>query len=115
MKLTPYRVIVFATREITRGRGRKAKTERIGVGWDAWNPDHTVEPARLEGSGSFLWLGLRDAKNAVGCETLADFAVELAAEARRNEAHNADWTHLAGLVVDGVRTPRTAAAFVEGE
>ena len=70
MKLTPYRVIVFATREITRGRGRKAKTERIGVGWDAWNPDHTFEPARLEGSGSFLWLGLRDAKNAVGAAFL---------------------------------------------
>lgn len=70
MKLTPYRVIVFATREITRGRGRKAKTERIGVGWVAWNPDHTVEPARLEGSGSFLWLGLRDAKNAVGAAFL---------------------------------------------
>jgi len=55
------------------------------------------------------------ALNAVGCETLADFAVELAAEARRNEAYNANWTHLAGLVVDGVRTPRTAAPFVEGE
>ena len=52
---------------------------------------------------------------AVGCESLDDFAVELAAEARRNEAYNAYWTHLAGLVTDGVRTPRTAATFVEGE
>jgi hypothetical protein len=53
--------------------------------------------------------------DAVGCETLDDFACELAAEARHDEAYNADWTHLAGLVTDGVRTPRTASVYVEAE
>jgi hypothetical protein len=55
------------------------------------------------------------ALTAVGCKSLADFACELAAEARHDEAYNADWTHLAGLVTDGVRTPRTASVYVEAE
>jgi hypothetical protein len=69
MKLTPYRVIVCATREMKRGR----KTERVGVAWVAWNPtltDHSAHAGRLDGSGSFLWLGLRDAKNAVAAAFL---------------------------------------------
>jgi hypothetical protein len=55
------------------------------------------------------------ALTAVGCETLADFACELAAEARHDEAFNSNWTPMRGAVTDGVKTPRSAAAFVEGE
>ena len=69
MNLTPYRVAVFANRTIVKGRGKRQRTERIGVGWIAWNPElteHWAHAGRLPGSGSFQWLGLQAAKNAVG-------------------------------------------------
>jgi hypothetical protein len=60
-QLTPYRVLAFGT--------RKHRKKTVGYGFDVWNPeltDHWAHAGRLNGSGSFLWLGLRDAKNAVG-------------------------------------------------
>ena len=44
------------------------------------------------------------ALSAVGCKTLAEFAQDVASDARIDEAFNRDWTNLKGLVTDGVRT-----------
>lgn len=62
MSATPYRVVVFIQGTRTTGRGLKRKTVPTGSAFVAWNPDHTVESARLPGSGSFLWLGIHAAR-----------------------------------------------------
>ncbi len=60
------RLDVFATIERTRGRGKRAKVERIGVAWQGWNPDARMadQMARLPGSGSFYWQGAIQAYTA---------------------------------------------------
>ena len=60
--MKPYRVIVFMQGTRTTGRGAKRKTVITGSAFVAWNPDHTVEIARLPGSGSFIWPGIHAAR-----------------------------------------------------
>ena len=62
--MTPYRAIVFASGFRTTGKGKRAKTVRTGYAYVAWNPNHTVESARLLGSGSFLWPGIHAVRRA---------------------------------------------------
>lgn len=55
--LAPTRLDVFATRDIVKGKGKRAKTSQQSIGYQGWNPDAMMEHrmARLEGSGSFYW------------------------------------------------------------
>jgi hypothetical protein len=55
--LAPTRMDVFATRERTIGKGKRAKTVAQGVGYQAWNDCPKMESAmaRLQGAGSFYW------------------------------------------------------------
>jgi hypothetical protein len=48
---------VFATRRVTKGRGKRQRFVEEGVAWQAWNNDARMEraTARLAGSGSFYW------------------------------------------------------------
>ncbi len=54
---------VFGTRTVTKGRGKRQKTEQQGIAWQAWNADAGQEAAhaRLPGSGSFYWPDARAA------------------------------------------------------
>ena len=72
--MTPYRIVVCARRVIPgrelRGRGPRqrgalTRIEVAQVAWIGWHADHTVEPGRLAGSGSFCFPGIRTAYTAV--------------------------------------------------
>jgi hypothetical protein len=61
----PFRIEVFGTREVTKGKGKRAKTTREGYGYILWNPDYdTSERAGRPGYGSFEWYGLDVARRA---------------------------------------------------
>lgn len=65
MGLHIYRIQVFGTSEIIKGRGKRARAVRQGFGFDLWNPDE--ETARAEGRpgfGSFVWYGMHAARRA---------------------------------------------------
>ena len=53
------RIDVFATREVVKGKGKRARTITQGIGWQGWNadPEQERKHARLVGSGSFYWPG----------------------------------------------------------
>lgn len=55
--LVPVRLMVFATVDTVKGKGRKAKTVAQTIAWQGWNPDPDMESAmaRLTGAGSFYW------------------------------------------------------------
>lgn len=55
--MTPFRVVAFGTEQIGRCKPR-------GFGFVVWNPDHTLEPGRLPGSGCFIWRGVHAARGA---------------------------------------------------
>lgn len=66
MHVRPYRLLVtmdrFVPVALLRGRGpenRGARTTiaRVRAGYVAWSDDQTPEPARLPGSGTFLFAG----------------------------------------------------------
>lgn len=63
-RIRPYRVVVFSTIQIDyKRKGKKT----VGCAFDAWNPeltDHWAHAGRLQGSGSFSWLGMQGAKYA---------------------------------------------------
>lgn len=55
----PFRITVFGTAEVIKGKGKRAHVERQGFGYDLWNPDQeTSEKAGRPGFGSFYWYGL---------------------------------------------------------
>jgi hypothetical protein len=61
----PFRISVFGTSEVVKGKGKRAKTIRQGFGYDLWNPDQeTSERAGRPGFGSFYWFGLGVARRA---------------------------------------------------
>lgn len=61
----PFRIVVFGTAEVTKGKGRRARVVRQGFGYDLWNPDEeTSERAGRPGFGSFYWFGLSVARRA---------------------------------------------------
>lgn len=61
---TPYRVFASGTSYRVVGRGNRRHQEPRGYAYVVWNPDSTVEPSRLPGSGTFLWPGLHAARRA---------------------------------------------------
>ena len=72
--ITPYRLAIFAAvyrpTRLYKGRGPTHKgaytaIEIIGVGWLGWTADQAAEPARLIGSGTFLYYGALRALIAV--------------------------------------------------
>lgn len=55
----PFRILVFGTSEVVKGKGKRARTVRQGYGFDLWNPcEDTAERAGRPGFGSFCWYGL---------------------------------------------------------
>ena len=62
MTKTAYRILVsgqgWRHGRLVRGKHPYTKVEPTTMSWVAWNLDHTVESARLPGSGSFVWPGL---------------------------------------------------------
>lgn len=61
--LGPFRIQVFGTVEVTKGKGKRAKTTRQGFGFDLWNPDEdAAELAGRPGFGSFYWYGLHNVR-----------------------------------------------------
>jgi hypothetical protein len=72
--MTTYRIVVCARRVLPgrtlrgrgpRQRGAQTRIEVASVAWIGWHDDHTVEPGRLAGSGSFSFPGIRAAYTAV--------------------------------------------------
>jgi len=67
----PFRICVFGTAVVTKGKGKRQRTERQGYGFDLWNPDEeTAERAGRPGFGSFEWYGMHLAR----CKALDQFA-----------------------------------------
>jgi len=61
----PFRINVFGTAEVTKGKGKRARVERQGFGYQLWNPcEETAECAGRPGFGSFYWYGLSVARRA---------------------------------------------------
>jgi hypothetical protein len=61
----PFRILVFGTSEVVKGKGKRAKTVKQGFGYDLWNPDQeTSERAGRPGFGSFYWYGMSVARRA---------------------------------------------------
>lgn len=61
----PFRIDVFGTAEVIKGKGKRAKTVRQGYGYQLWNPcEDTAERAGRPGFGSFYWYGLNVARRA---------------------------------------------------
>lgn len=40
--MKPYRIAVFASGTVTKGKGKKQRTEKRGYAYMGWNPDHTA-------------------------------------------------------------------------
>jgi hypothetical protein len=61
---TPYRAIAFGSKQVTKGKGKRARVETQGYAFVLWNPENSHEPARLRESGSFLWPGIHAVRQA---------------------------------------------------
>ena len=61
----PFRINVFGTAEVTKGKGKRARVERQGFGYQLWNPcEEPAERAGRPGYGSVYWYGLSVARRA---------------------------------------------------
>lgn len=99
--LHPFRIQVFGTREVTIGKGKRAKVTRQGFGYDLWNPDYeTSVRAGRPGFGSFYWYGLdvarRAALDALMQEGIDQVAIKTNQEKRIATLYKSRWYEYMG-------------------
>ena len=55
--VTPYRIAVAATGTQIKGKGKQQRTVTTHYAYMGWTADQSAEPHRLQGSGTFMYLG----------------------------------------------------------
>ena len=96
-----FRIDVFGTSEVTVGKGKRARTERRGYGYQLWNPDEdTAERQGRPGFGSFAWYGLgvtrRAALDALMLPGIDQVAIKTNQDQRVATLYRSNWWRYIG-------------------